>query len=64
MGGCLSDSTWHLQAGPSASLQPSVLSLSSLPQAAAVLPWKRIHQEEKGASGSESGQDVTGGHAM
>ena len=61
MGGCLSDSTWHLQAGPSASLQPSVLSLSSLPQAAAALPWKKIHQEEKRASGSESGQDVTGG---
>ena len=61
MGGRLSGSTWHLQAGPSASLQQSVLSLSSPPQAAAVLPWKKIHQEENGARGSESAWGVTGG---
>ena len=60
MGGRLSGSTWHLQAGPSASLQLSVLSLSSPPQAAAVLPWKKIHQEENGARGSESAWGVTG----
>ena len=61
MGGRLSGSTWHLQAGPSASLQLSILSLSSSSQAAAVLPWKKIHQEENGARGSESAWGVTGG---